>query len=96
MTPTEVKNDRAAHAVQMSWDDGSSQTLGYELLRGYCPCAHCQGHGAGPKKFIAPPQNLALEGIKSVGHYALQFSWSDGHSTGIYTFAYLRELGAGQ
>ncbi len=56
-----------------------------------CPCAHCQGHG-GQIEFV-PGGNSELRQIEPVGHYALKLVWGDGHESGIYTFAYLRELG---
>nr|NIO07374.1 DUF971 domain-containing protein [Deltaproteobacteria bacterium] len=54
-------------------------------------CALCQGHEATTKKFINVP-NAKLNGIRAVGNYAVEFRWQDGHSTGIYTFDYLRSL----
>jgi DUF971 family protein len=94
MTPTEVRNDAPEKRVLVTWDDGRKDAIAWSLLRGYCPCAHCQGHGAGPKKFIESKADLELKSIKPVGHYALQLGFSDGHSTGLYTFEYLRELGS--
>lgn len=88
----EVKNDKEHRALALAWQSGKTRSLPYAIVRGYCPCAHCQGHGAGPKKFIASPPELALLAVKPVGHYALQLQWSDGHGTGIYTFDYLREM----
>ncbi|MCC6808387.1 MAG: DUF971 domain-containing protein [Deltaproteobacteria bacterium] len=87
---TEARNDKDARVLHLQWESGAKRALSYAVARGYCPCAHCQGHGAGPRKFIA--SDAALIGIKAVGHYALQLQWSDGHATGIYTFDYLREL----
>jgi DUF971 family protein len=92
----EVKNEKETRALEVVWDDGKRYTLQWALLRGYCPCAHCQGHGAGPKRFVTPPEDLTLVGIKAVGRYALQLSWSDRHTTGLYTFEYLRQLGEAQ
>jgi len=62
----------------------------HEILRGFCPCAVCQGH-QGPIRFI-PGGNTQLADIAEVGDYALRLTWADGHSTGIYTFKFLREL----
>lgn len=90
--PTEVRNDRDTQNVAIRWASGADSLLPYQTLRGYCPCAVCQGHGAGPRKFVTPPAALALAGIRAVGNYALQLQWSDGHSTGLYTYEYLREL----
>jgi DUF971 family protein len=59
-------------------------------LRGYCPCALCQGHGA-QHRFIDSP-NATLSEIRGVGNYAVEMLWHDGHSTGIYTFDYLLSL----
>jgi DUF971 family protein len=89
---TEVRNDKDRRMLALSWQSGLQRAVPYAMLRGYCPCAHCQGHGAGPKKFVDSAADLALIGIKAVGHYALQLVWSDGHQTGIYTFDYLRDV----
>jgi len=76
--------------MEISWADGHVSILPHALLRGYCPCAHCQGHG-GSIKFV-PGGNLEVRAIEQVGNYALSFSWGDQHSSGIYTFKYLRRL----
>ena len=91
-TPTEVRAEREQRSVRVQWKSGHESVFLFDYLRGYCPCAVCQGHNAGPKKYVPPPANLGLSSIKPVGSYALQFQWSDGHSTGLYTFEYLREL----
>jgi DUF971 family protein len=62
----------------------------HEILRGYCPCAGCQGH-AGTIRFLSGG-NLELREIEQVGNYALGLTWGDGHASGIYTFRYLRSL----
>jgi DUF971 family protein len=64
-------------------------------LRGYCPCAHCQGHG-GPLRFV-DVEDPRITRIDEVGSYAVNIVWrdSDGvplHTTGIYSFDYLRDL----
>src|ERR1041385_8961536 len=64
-------------------------------LRGMCPCATCKDEMTG-MRIILPihiPDDLEFRKIELVGQYALQFEWSDGHRTGIYSFEYLRELG---
>jgi DUF971 family protein len=77
--------------MQISWADGLTSTIPHEILRGYCPCAHCQGHG-GTIRFVRGG-DLDLREIEQVGNYALSFTWGDGHGTGIYTFRWLRALG---
>jgi len=88
--PVEVRAPRGADTLEIDWADGHSAVYRHEVLRGFCPCAHCQGH-QGPIRFLAaaPAQ---LEDIEEVGSYALRLSWSDGHRTGIYSFKLLRSL----
>ena len=82
--------------MRIVFDDGHEGVYPHELLRGYCPCAQCQGH-SGPIRFIAagagePPERLELSDLGEVGNYALRLTWGDGHSTGLYSFQYLRRL----
>lgn len=78
--------------LRLTWEDGHQGEYDYDTLRGYCPCASCQGHGAGPVEFRPPSQAVDLEHIEPVGHYAISFRWSDGHATGIYRYPFLRSL----
>jgi DUF971 family protein len=88
--PTEINHISARGVVRISWDDGHVGEYPAAYLRGYCPCALCQGHGA-QRRFIEVP-NAKLAAINSVGNYAIEIQWHDGHSTGIYTYDYLRSL----
>jgi DUF971 family protein len=88
--PTEINHIKARGTVRITWDDGHVGEYEQEYLRGYCPCALCQGHGA-QRQFIVVP-GAVLEAIRGVGNYAIELRWGDGHSTGIYTFDYLRSL----
>jgi DUF971 family protein len=88
--PTEINHVKSRGAVRITWDDGHVGDYEQEYLRGYCPCAMCQGHGA-QRRFIAVP-GAVLAGIRGVGNYAIELLWQDGHSTGIYAFDYLRSL----
>lgn len=89
-TPTGIKAPHGASTTEISWADGARAIYPNAMLRGYCPCAHCQGHG-GTIEFVAGG-NSDLRDIKPVGNYALALQWGDGHDTGIYTFEYLRSL----
>lgn len=88
--------------MTIEWSDGVSTEHPHVVLRGLCPCAHCQGHqgGIGWVSNVEQPTSLMLElrQVAQVGNYALGLDWEDGHSGGIYTFEYLRRLGplAGQ
>ena len=88
--PVEINHVIRQGVVRITWDDGHVGDYPREYLRGYCPCALCQGHEA-EIKFIAGP-TAELAEINAVGNYAVQFRWEDGHSTGIYTFDYLLSL----
>lgn len=90
--PVEINHVRADGRVRVTWDDGHVGEYPQAYLRGYCPCAMCQGHDAAAgKKFVSVP-DAKLREILAVGNYAIEFRWEDGHSTGIYTFDYLRSL----
>lgn len=77
--------------VEVTWKDGRHHRIPTLVLRGYCPCANCQGH-AGPIRFT-PGHDSDLRELSQVGNYALRFEWGDGHDTGIYPFSYVRKLG---
>ncbi|MGZ3418584.1 MAG: gamma-butyrobetaine hydroxylase-like domain-containing protein [Polyangiales bacterium] len=89
-TPTAVRSPYKATTTEIDWADGHKGIYPHEILRGYCPCAGCQGHGI-EIKFI-PGGDITIKTIEPVGDYALALEWGDGHNTGIYTFRYLRDL----
>ena len=73
------------------WGDGHETHYLAPVLRGMCPCASCKDEMTGVR-IILPihiPDDLHFRKIELVGQYALQFEWSDGHRTGIYSFEYL-------
>lgn len=76
--------------MEIDWADGHGGVYPHEQLRGYCPCAQCQGHD-GPIRFVEGG-DLELTDVVEVGHYAVRLGWADGHATGIYSFRFLREL----
>jgi len=88
--PTEINHLKSERSVRITWDDGHVGEYDEVYLRGYCPCALCQGHGA-QRRFVEVPAAQLVE-IRTVGNYAIEMRWQDGHSTGIYTFDYLRSL----
>lgn len=92
--------------LQIVWKDGHESEYTYPYLRQMCPCAECstirhQGQdvhslfgpeGLGdPNQIVVPPDTKPTN-LELVGRYAIQFVWSDGHSTGIYSFQTLREI----
>ncbi len=95
--PTELRFLRSERLLAVSFDDGAEFRLAFSTLRLESPSAEVQGHGAGPKPpppVLAP--DLTIEKAEPVGRYAVRLFFSDGHSSGLYTWAYLRELGERQ
>ncbi|MFO0658450.1 MAG: DUF971 domain-containing protein [Polyangiaceae bacterium] len=88
--PVRVKAPKGARVFEIHWADGFNGKIPHELLRGYCPCATCQGH-SGKIKFIKGG-DFELRDISRVGNYALQLVWGDLHDSGLYSFRYLRSL----
>ncbi len=89
---TEVRREPGTKTLKLTWEDGFEAELAWELVRGYCPCALCQGHGAGEVVYHPPKRPADPTTIEPVGNYAISIGWSDGHATGIYRFDFLREL----
>ena len=86
--------DMGADAVTIEWSDGQVCKYPYRALRLNCACAACIEEMTGRKLLNAaaiPADIIAVDHMQ-VGRYALQFLWSDGHTTGIYPFAMLRRL----
>ncbi len=85
--------------LALAWADGSESYLTFEALRKGCPCAACQGEPDVTGMVIVPKvvhneRSFELLRHEMVGGYAIQLFWADGHSTGIYSYDYLRRLAA--
>ncbi len=83
-----VDNDNSQ--VRIEWADGHTSEIPTRRLRGYCPCAECQGHG-GQVEWIENKVTGIL-GAELVGAYAINFQFSDGHAVGIFRWEALRKL----
>ena len=88
----EARRLKAAGKLRLTWSDGHRAELDYDYLRGYCPCAACQGHEVSQIEFHPPPNPVTAVGIEPVGNYAISIAWSDQHATGIYRFDFLRDI----
>lgn len=91
--PTEIVEENDSELL-IKWSDGKENTYNAAHLRNSCPCAGCINEWTGEKilksDFVAG--ELSFSSISIVGRYALNFHFSDGHETGIYSFQYLRDL----
>lgn len=90
-TPTDVHLREREGVLEIDWTDGHRSRFSLRYLRGWCPCAVCQGHLHGVTTFVDQPAPRLL-GAEPVGTYAMRLQWSDGHRTGIYAFRYLRAI----
>lgn len=90
--PTEIRRLPESRRIRVTWDDGHIAEYDYDYLRGYCPCAACQGHGAGEVQFQPPASPVEALAIQPVGNYAVSIQWSDGHASGIYRFEFMRQI----
>jgi DUF971 family protein len=84
-------------SLAISYVDGREDYLLLEFLRKFCPCAVCQGEPDVMGRVLLPsktynPGAFDLLKVELVGGYALQLFWKDGHSTGIYSFDYLKRI----
>ena len=96
ITPTEIKLHQASRVLEITFSDRRHFRLPYELLRVYSPSAEVRGHGPGQETLQTGKREVTITSIEPVGHYALRPTFSDGHSTGIYSWEYLLDLGERQ
>jgi len=93
MHPTAITLHQSSHVLEIAFDDGRAFRLPYEYLRVYSPSAEVRGHGPGQEVLQAGKRNVEILSVEPSGNYAIQPSFSDGHSTGIYSWEYLYWLG---
>lgn len=91
--PTEIKLHQKSRKMELVFSDGSRFELSYELLRVYSPSAEVRGHGPGQEVLQAGKRDVEISSLEPSGSYAVQPTFSDGHSTGIYSWDYLYWLG---
>jgi DUF971 family protein len=94
--PVDIQQIGAELAIK--WDDGAESFIPLEKLRRACPCAGCQGETdivgnvyKNPARALTPAAFI-MKRIETVGGYALQPVWGDGHNSGLYSFDYLRRV----
>ena len=94
--PTEIKLHQKSRVLEISFSDGRHFSLPCEFLRVYSPSAEVRGHGPGQEVLQAGKKNVEITRVEPVGSYAVQFTFSDGHDTGIYSWDLLYDYGLRQ
>jgi len=94
--PTAITLHQKSRVMEIAFADGRSFRLPYEYLRVYSPSAEVRGHGPGQEVLQTGKRDVEIRSLEPVGSYAVQPVFSDGHSTGIYSWEYLYELGEEQ
>ena len=95
-TPKDITVHGLSRALEVTFSDGAVFRIPFELMRVYSPSAEVQGHGPGQETLQTGMRDVTLNGLEPVGNYGVQPTFSDGHSTGIFTWDYLHFLGSQQ
>ena len=93
MRVTDIRLRTKSRVLEVAFDDGAEYSLPFEYLRVYSPSAEVRGHGPGQETLQLGKHEVVITAVEPVGHYAVRLKFDDGHDTGLYSWAYLRELG---
>ena len=91
--PVEIRLTKDRKILHVAFDDGRTFSLAAELLRVTSPSAEVQGHSEAERKTVGGKRNVTILSVDPVGNYAVRLGFDDMHSTGIYSWAFLRDLG---
>ena len=91
--PKELRVSKDKRSLTISFDDGEAFDLSAEYLRVTSPSAEVQGHSPAQRKTVPGKRNIEIMKMEPVGNYAVRITFTDLHDTGIFSWAYLRELG---
>ena len=94
--PTEIRLTADKRVLAVTFDDGAGVAVPAELLRVESPSAEVQGHGPNERKLIAGKRNVRILRVDPVGNYAVRLAFDDGHSSGIYSWPFLLDMGQRQ
>ncbi|MCT8971083.1 DUF971 domain-containing protein [Microbaculum marinisediminis] len=91
--PTEIRLSKDKRTLTVTFEDGESFALSAEMLRVLSPSAEVQGHSPDQRQTVPGKKNVGVMQIHPIGNYAVRLEFDDLHSTGIYSWTYLYELG---
>lgn len=95
-SPTALTVHQKSRLLEVGFDDGAVFRIPFELMRVYSPSAEVKGHGPGQEVLQTGKREVGIDSLETVGHYAVQPTFSDGHNTGLFSWDYLYFLGAQQ
>ena len=91
--PVEIRLPKDRRTLRVAFDDGRTFDLSAELLRVTSPSAEVQGHSEAERKTVGGKRHVTILSVDPVGNYAVRIGFDNMHSTGIYSWAFLRDLG---
>ena len=91
--PTELRLRKDRKTLAVAFDNGESFELAAEYLRVRSPSAEVQGHSPSERRTVAGKEQVEIVELHPVGNYAVRLVFDDMHSTGIFSWEYLFELG---
>ena len=92
-TPVNIQLHQQSRILEIDFDSDTKFKFSYEFLRVYSPSAEVMGHGLGEGTLQLGKEDINITAIEPVGNYAIKLIYDDGHSSGIYSWDYLYELG---
>jgi len=93
MNPTNITVHAKSRILEIAFEDGSEFEIPFELMRVYSPSAEVRGHGPGQEILQLGKRDVGIDGVEPVGNYGIRPVFTDGHTTGIYTWDFLYKLG---
>ena len=91
--PVEIRLAKDRRTLHLAFDDSKTFSLSAELLRVTSPSAEVQGHSEAQRKTVGGKRNVTILTVDPVGNYAVRIGFDDMHATGIYSWAFLHDLG---
>ena len=91
--PTELRLGKDRRTLVVAFDDGAQFELTAQMLRVMSPSAEVQGHSESERKTVGGKRNVSIIKVDTVGNYAVRIGFDDMHDSGIYSWAFLREMG---
>lgn len=96
MNPTGITYHKTAKTLELTYPGKVAATVPAELLRIYSPSAEVRGHSESERVLQTGKKHVGISALEPVGNYAIRIVFDDGHDTGIYSWAFLRDLADNQ